>query len=431
MKIFVTGLTSSKIGGMEYHNLGNYIIVEPFFEQLRKYFPEARITTSIQMSDEFNYRFNLKVYREKRFWSYGLNTGFSTIKDIVRLVLWKITGFKKLLNSPMLQAISESDLVIDFSGDIYGDNANWKKFLESNVRLLFAFVLKKKVAMVIGSPGPFSTLWRQWIAKRILPKLDLLTNREPLSTTLLAYIGIKGKRIYSVACPSILFKPCSIKEFPKNVDYFKLIEKKGSKLTIGFILSGWNMPTPPFDNWPREDWEFSPFIDLIDHIISTTEFQICLMSHQNSTTSTGKLVKGNDHRLINRLIDLLGNKFNNDKVFTLKHLYNASQSKALISTFDLLISGRIHGAVQGLSQSIPTLIIDYGHEPKAHKLQGFARLYGVDDYVADPTSSSDMIKKFQKLLIDQECMKIKLNNRRKLIKEDSLKNFQLIKYLIS
>jgi polysaccharide pyruvyl transferase WcaK-like protein len=39
----------------------------------------------------------------------------------------------------------------------------------------------------------------------------------------------------------------------------------------------------------------------------------------------------------------------------------------------MLVSGRVHG----LSQHVPTVIIDY--EPKAHKIMGFAK---VEEYVA-------------------------------------------------
>ena len=59
MKFFIMGLTSSALGGMEYHNLGNYAITEPLIVYLKKEFPNAEISTSIQMSDEFCKKFNI------------------------------------------------------------------------------------------------------------------------------------------------------------------------------------------------------------------------------------------------------------------------------------------------------------------------------------------------------------------------------------
>ena len=78
----------------------------------------------------------------------------------------------------------------------------------------------------------------------------------------------------------------------------------------------------------------------------------------------------------------------------------------------MLVSGRIHGAVAALSQSVPTVIIDYGHEPKAHKLIGFAKVVGVQDFVADPCVFSDL--------------KLKLIGA---ITKDDYKNTSTIKFL--
>ena len=60
----------------------------------------------------------------------------------------------------------------------------------------------------------------------------------------------------------------------------------------------------------------------------------------------------------------------NDRLFTLNGLYDAAESKRVIGCFDALISGRIHGAVQGLSQGIPTAIIDMAMNREPIKLSG-------------------------------------------------------------
>ena len=40
-------------GRMEYGNLGNFAIIEPFVPELHRVFPDAEICTTFQMSDEF------------------------------------------------------------------------------------------------------------------------------------------------------------------------------------------------------------------------------------------------------------------------------------------------------------------------------------------------------------------------------------------
>ncbi len=435
MKILIIGLTSSGFGGMEFHNLGNYIIMEPLVDELQKTFPSCEIRTSIQMSDEYCTKWNIVSLKDKRFYTYGLKTGLITALDIVKLSIWKVFSFtginlKPLLKSSvLLKEIYDADLIIDFSGDIYGDNAGWTNYLESNAELIFARILKKKIAMIIGSPGPFKSTWRQVLAKSNLMNIDLLTNREVKSTEFLEYIGIKGSHVYSTACPSVLFKK---EEDGSMLPIFEKesLNKKRKRPLIGLILCGWNMPKAPYNKWPREDWEYESFIELIKYLANEKGVDVCVMSHQNGTDKQRNLTKQNDHKIIERLFELLGSDYDKEKIFTLKGLYTASQSKAIISKFDVVVSGRIHGAVQGMSQYIPTAIIDYGHEPKAHKLKGFAEVYDVIENVVDPLDINQMKSVVSKLIEEKDYYREKLESSVPLVKEMALKNFTLLKELV-
>lgn len=434
MKILIIGLTSTALGGMEYGNLGNYAIMEPFIEQLKFFFPSAQIKTSIQMSDSFCKKLDIKSLRNKRFWSYGYYTASRTLADIFKVVLCKILAIFKinasflLKSSMLLRELYEADLVIDFSGDIYGENASWNRFLESNARLFFCRLLKKKTAMLIGSPGPFQTIWRQAIAKKTLKKIDLLTNREPISTMLLEYIGIKGNHIVTTACPSVLFEPEDSAFIRQSIEKEQL--KTDGKPTVGLIICGWNMPKAPYNKWPRENAEYLNFIALIKHLIDDLGLRVCLMSHQNAVDQNFNLIKGNDHRIIDQLMSLLESDYGTDSLFTLKGLYTAAQSKSIIANFDILISGRIHGAVQGLSQFIPTMIIDYGHEPKAHKLRGFAKIYGVEDYICNPAEKENMIKVVDSLWEQRDSIRKHLSDRVPVVKAAAIKNFTLLQDIV-
>ena len=80
-----------------------------------------------------------------------------------------------------------------------------------------------------------------------------------------------------------------------------------------------------------------------------------------------------------------------------------------------------------MSQDVPTVIIDYGHEPKAHKLRGFAAVAGVDDYVADPSSSSDLVKKISDCIDNRVQIRSALHDRNKDVQKLIHKNFDLLK----
>ena len=96
----------------------------------------------------------------------------------------------------------------------------------------------------------------------------------------------------------------------------------------------------------------------------------------------------------------------------------------------MLISGRVHAAVAALSQSVPTMIIDYGHEPKAHKLRGFARVANVEQYVADPHSYEELVTKATQVYEHREEIRNMLSERNKEIVLQLKKNFDLLKDIV-
>lgn len=437
MKIFIMGLTSSALGGMEFHNLGNYAIMEPFIIHLKKEFPDAEISTSIQMSEDFCNKFHVQSLRDKRFWTYGpIPTGITTIFDICKILIWEFFykllryDFKFILKSSLLlNEINNSDLIIDFSGDLYGDNANYGQFLEDNVRIILAKILKKPVAILIGSPGPFKKYWRKTMAKFVLNRVELITNREPISTDLLIDIGVSSTNMITTACPAFLFKPRKTDEIFGILETEKLLQKE--KPLIGLIICGWNMSKPPFYKVPRDREELIPFAELINYISKNIDAKILLMTHQNRTDKHGNLIRGNDHEIISQLYGILQQDYScENDIIMLNGLYDAATMKTIIGRCDLLISGRIHGAVAGLSQCIPTVIIDYGHEPKAHKLRGFAKLVGMEFYVCDPNDARDMINKVSLAWENRDEVSEQLTKIIPEVQELAKSNFKLLHKLV-
>jgi colanic acid/amylovoran biosynthesis protein len=65
-----------------------------------------------------------------------------------------------------------------------------------------------------------------------------------------------------------------------------------------------------------------------------------------------------------------------------------------IGGLDMLVAGRAHAAVAALSQGVPTILIDYGHGPVAHKTRGFLELYGQENCLVEPSN----LRQFEKVL---------------------------------
>ena len=111
-------------------------------------------------------------------------------------------------------------------------------------------------------------------------------------------------------------------------------------------------------------------------------------------------------------------------------IYSPAETKGIIGQFDMLITGRVHAAVAALSQSVPTMIIDYGHEPKAHKLRGFARVANVEQYVADPHLYKELQEKAVEVYEHRSEIKNMLKKRNVEITEMLKKNFDLLKTIV-
>ena len=51
--ILLIGQCTLHWGRMEFGNIGNYYIIEPFVRELHRVFPQTKISTTFQMSDRF------------------------------------------------------------------------------------------------------------------------------------------------------------------------------------------------------------------------------------------------------------------------------------------------------------------------------------------------------------------------------------------
>lgn len=336
--------------------------------------------------------------------------------------------------TPFVSEVKKADLVIDFSGDIWGDNADFlgkDRFLTGCYKDLTAQTLRPTV-MLAGSPGPFQHEEVLGIAKKAYAGFSLVVNREPVSTRLLKQNGFDITNTKEAPCPSFLFKKAEEQEIQAICQAYALNRK--DSLKIGLMFCGWNFARGPFDAWPREPSEYQNIISLAEELICTYDAHLYLLSHSNGfqvPPNPFELIHGRDFPIMQQLNDLLLLNHNNaNHVHLMDGIYPPHTTKAIVSHFDILISGRMHGAVSGLSQGIPTMIIDYGHEPKAHKLRGFAEVAGMSSFIADPNSKTDLKEKAALCIRSREEIRKRLESRMQFVQQAARSQFDLLKPLI-
>lgn len=430
MKILIIGQTTLHWGRMEFGNIGNYYIIEPFIRELHNVFPQATIKTTLQFSDRFCKDERVQVLPMEMYYSFREDELINA-KNELELVddYLKNQCFNE--TTPYIDEVMNADLVIDFSGDLWGENANFlgkDRFEVGLYKDMIAQKLGKPTFMLAGSPGPFYDERTKELAKEVFENFELVTNRESISTELLIQDGFNVTKVHDLACPAFLFEQHNVDELSS------ILRKEGikniDKPMVGFIICGWNFIEGPFDKWPRKDSEYDVFAEVIEYITNELDANVCLMSHSNGfpiPPKQFKLIHGRDYPILKQLHKVIVNRGKTDNVFVLDDVYDAWTTKTIIGNFDMLISGRVHAAVAGLSQSVPTAIIDYGHEPKAHKLKGYARVADMEEYLISADNVTAMKEVINNIWESREDIRTKLNKRVPVIKELAKRNFTLLR----
>jgi colanic acid/amylovoran biosynthesis protein len=433
MRILLMGQCTLHWGRMEFGNIGNYYIMEPLVRELHRIFPKSKIFTTFQMSEEFCEREGVEVLPMDLYYGWTKKDLDLALKELAVAQLFSITGHISR-STPYIGEVLKSDLIIDFSGDIWGDNANFlgeDRFLTGLCKDRTAQLLGKPTVMIAGSPGPFEDTKSLNFAKEVFENFALVTNREPLSKGLLKSLGFDVSNVKSLACPSFLFDSSveiNCRQLKKRYGVSSEVKK-----IVGFTLSGWNFSEGPFDKWPRKEEDYLPFVKAIEFMCNDLGLGVCLFSHSNGFVPPPEkfeMIQGRDYPFLQKLQEIIKKRDLVKEVFLVDSVNSAWETKSLVSCFDMVVSGRLHGAVAGLSQFIPTVMLDYGHEPKAHKTRGFAKLLGVEDYVADPSDPKEIVKKIRSCWEDRE--EIEKNLKKEVPKVQSLarENFELLKKLV-
>lgn len=432
MKILITGQCTLHWGRMEFGNIGNYYIIEPFVQLLHETFPNAELYTTFQLSERFSKEENIKILPMNMY--YGWNNDLENAKNELKIAENFLINGEINETTPYIDVVRNTDLVIDFSGDMWGDNADFlgeDRFYVGLCKDRVAQIFAKKTVMLAGSPGPFNNKKNLEFAKEVYANFDLVTNRELISIELLKEYGFNTSKTYSLACPAFRFEPTNVKQIENLPQVSDLIKSKRPK--IGFVICGWNFTEGPFDKWPRPDSEYNIFAEAIEKFSEKVDADIYLMSHSNGfpiPPNKFELKHGRDYPIIKQLQKVIAIRGFAKNVYALDGVYDAWQTKAIIGQFDMFVSGRVHAAVAALSQFVPTVIIDYGHEPKAHKLKGFAEVANAIEYVAAPDETNGIIDKMMKCWNEREIYHINLKNHIPKVKALAKKNFDLLKPLI-
>ncbi|PKG54902.1 polysaccharide pyruvyl transferase family protein [Halomonas sp. MES3-P3E] len=434
MRILLTGLVSVHWGRIENGNIGNYYITETTVRELHRVFPNVEIYTTFQMTREFCDCEKVNVLPLELYYSWSPSDLDLCHKELGIAEVYNKTGYIPA-TTPYIEEVLKSDLVLDFSGEMWGDYAEpvgKDRFLVDLLKIRVAQLLGKPTVLLAGSQGPFKDVEHlKPLISDVVKNFTAILNRESTSVSVLKNNGFDVSNVESFTDVAFLFKPAKYFEIEDILLRDNIISK--GRETVGFILCGFNMLRGPYDADDREDTEFEQFAEIVEHIIEKFGARVFLMSHQNGFVKTPdfRKINGRDYPYAKQLYQLVEKrgKVQMDDVILAQGPYGPKETKAIIAQFDMFISGRIHAFTAAVSEYVPTVIINRGHGGVSHRNIGFARSVGLEEYISDPSSAEDMKKKVEHCWNNRSALKKQLQKKMPEVKENARSIFDRLQQI--
>lgn len=437
MKLLVTGLCTLHWGRLEYGNIGNYYIIEPLFRELHRVFPDAEIMTTFQMTEPFIEREKITVLPMDSYYAWKPDDIEKAEREYEIAAEYERTGVLRE-TTPFIDAVRQAELVIDFSGDMWGDNAEHVghgRFLVDLYKMRCAQLLGKKTVLFAGTPGPFSDPETVEFAKTVFSKFDLVPLREPMAAKNLKRWGFDLSHTIESACPAFLFEPAT-DEQAADALHAEGLDTLHDKPLVGFTVCGFNMPQAPYDLWPREDGQYEVFAQAVEYIVNQLHARVFLISHTNGfrLPPDFQLINGRDWIINQQLHDILGKRGNIADMGDVRLMQNPhvpKEMKAILRQFDLFVTGRLHAGCGAVSQCIPTVFIMHGRPfIRSTKIQGFAQLAGVEEYVCEPDDAAGMLDKIGTCWKERAEVRAKLSETIPAVQAQARAAFDALKRLV-
>jgi colanic acid/amylovoran biosynthesis protein len=311
-----------------------------------------------------------------------------------------------------VEAFQRSDAVLS-SDDIF--SSTYGRLREELAQLKAAACFRKPTVLVSHSVGPFKTRGEQQAFAKAMTHVQLITARESISLEYLENMRLKNTRVELTADPAFCLEP-DIEEIEKLYSTYNIPREKA---LIGIA------PSQAITHFAQTSYEnhFNALRQLILFLTQNLDCHVMLIPHVQERNAE------DDDRII---CDLLYRKTGSPEEVTVVGLtHSAEEIVAIVSRLDVMIAERMHAAIAGLSQNVPTFVI--GYSIKAEGILG--DILGFDslkDYLL-PVKKLDnaRLKERIKNLYDRRKETATfLSKKMPSFKEKARRNFTLIMSLL-
>jgi colanic acid/amylovoran biosynthesis protein len=348
-------------GNGSYENRGCEAIVRGTVKILRNNFQDPSFL-SIGFIQKTDLEFQSSNEKDDAITHKKMNTELYSQKKSVFQRILAILDKKKdkyLLCNEMLPYIDEALAVLSVGGDNYSLDYGIPKVFTD----LDDVVLDKRRPLILwgASIGPFDRLPRyEKYMIRHLKTVTAIFARESVTVNYLSKIGIT-ENVYYVADPAFLMDPVKPHDENKNLTIKKdAIGLNLSPLMARYVTGG------DLSQWERIAAQ------IVNTIAKKTHCPLYLIPH---VTIPGS----NDFTFLENVWNLTDPQLKSN-IILIPPIYDAAETKWIISNMSLFAGARTHSTIAALSSHVPTISFAY-----SIKAKGINRdIFGHEEYCLDP-----------------------------------------------
>ncbi len=250
---------------------------------------------------------------------------------------------------PEVAAIVAADVVLDQGGIAFSDGR--EKFLVFNLAILTpAFFIGRPVVKCAQALGPFRGWLNRFVARRVLPRVELIVARGLATMGFLDELGLDNTEL-GTDLAFTLGRPdrTRVMARPRIAELVRTLEEPG--LTVGIA--------PSVVVQAKVDGAGGDFVGLmvgeIERHLSKNR-RVLLVPHSYRDDPTK--VHNNDGPLVAAIAE----RIDDPGLIVANERLSAEELRLLIGRCDLFVSCRFHAMVSALSMGVPTLVVGWSHK---------------------------------------------------------------------
>lgn len=285
-----------------------------------------------------------------------------------------------LLEDPLLESISNSDLILAGHDGVLGYNHFYL--------VLAAKIMGKPIALYGGGndlKGKASYKVQKYFQFAINNSL-LCTVRDPGTRNYLVQNGVLPEKVHLFPDPAVLLKPCD------DSDVFRILQKEGipfgnEKPLFGLIpVRGGIVFHKSFtferDLQKKHGLRIKLWVDILEHLLKNTNAHFVFIPH-----CIGPVYQNDDRRMSRDIYDAVSNK---DRFTYIENEYNPSELKGILKHCAFVLGERTHALIGSVSVGTPCLALTTEEDLRMHYIM--ENMFGRKTYDLNNPNTEDVIR---------------------------------------